>query len=104
MVVRPPFAVTAILAAGVVDVRACVECGPAWFRSAPLDSLSELGLDAKSQVVTVRIHERRAWRPVHWTEGGDPSACWHVIYREQPTLRRRLDPLHRAWRYQPRLH
>ena len=37
MVVRPPFAVAAMLAAGVVDVRASVKGGLAWFQSAPLD-------------------------------------------------------------------
>ena len=36
MVVRPPFEVAAMLAAGVVDVRGGVKGGPAWFRSAPL--------------------------------------------------------------------
>ena len=53
MVVRPPFAVAAMLAAGVVDVRGGVKGGPAWFWSAPLDSLTQLGLDAKSHICAV---------------------------------------------------
>ena len=107
MVVRPPFAVATELAAGVVDVRGGVKGGPALFRRAPLDCLTQLGLDAKSLSVTVCIHQGRARRPLHWTERGDPSAGLNEIRREQPTLGRtglaRLHPVHRAWRGQPRL-